>query len=150
VDVSLEAALDAAPSAVLAEVAVLAGYPAWHGMVRRVDPDGDGWLVDLGARLGPFTRTKRVRMVTEAVDEDATPGVVRFVRAELDGKDHGRWEMEAAVDPAAGEGPCTLRLRLRYDGSSPLIGMLEPMLRSEFERSADRLRRLLADASASG
>ena len=50
------------------------------------------------------------------------------------------------VDPATGEGPCTLRFRLHYDGSSPLASMLEPFLRAEVHRSADRLRQRLADA----
>jgi len=143
VDISLEAALDASPTAVLAEVADLPGYPVWHGMVKRVEADGDGWLVDLGARLGPFTRTKRVRMV-RSDDGAGGAGQVRFVRAELDREDYGQWEMLAIVDPATGEGPCTLRFRLRAEGSSPLIGMLEPLLRAETEKSADRLRRHLA------
>jgi len=143
VETSLEAVLDAAPATVLAEVADLTGYPAWHGMVKRVEADGDGWLVDLGARLGPFTRTKRVRMV-RADDKASGAGEVRFVRAELDRKDYGQWEMVAIVEPATGEGPCTLRFRLRAEGSSPLIGMLEPLLRAETEKSAERLRRRLA------
>jgi len=145
VDITLEAALDAAPSAVLAEVADLPSYPAWHGMVKRVQADGDGWLVDLGARLGPFTRTKRVRMV-RAEDDASDPGQVRFVRAEQDRADYGDWEMLAIVDPATGDGPCTLRFRLRAEGSSKLIGMLEPLLRAETEKSADRLRRHLAES----
>lgn len=135
--------MEAAPSAVLAEVADLPGYPEWHGMVKRVEPDGDGWLVDLGAKLGPFTRTKRVRMV-RAASEDEGPGEVRFIRREREREDHGGWELECVVDPAVGEGPCTLRFRMRYDGSSSLIGMLEPMLRAEVEKSSDRLRRRLA------
>ncbi len=142
-DISLEAALDATPATVLAAVSDLPGYPIWHGMVKRVESDGDGWLVDLGARLGPFTRTKRVRMV-RSDDEAGDPGQIRFVRAERDRADYGEWEMLAAVEPATGEGPCTLRFRLRAEGSSPLIGMLEPLLRAETDRSADRLRRLLA------
>jgi len=143
VDVSLEAELDVAPAAVLAEVADLPGYPVWHGMVKGVEADGDGWLVDLGARVGPFTRTKRVRMV-RADDEGSAPGQVRFVRAEQDRTDYGEWEMLAIVEPATGDGPCTLRFRLRAEGSSKLIGVLEPLLRSETEKSADRLRRHLA------
>lgn len=143
-DLDLEATLDATPAEVLAAVADLPGYPEWHGMVHAVEADGDGWLVDVGGRIGPFKRTKKVRLVRAAEEEDAAPGRVRFVRAERDRTDHGRWELVADVDPAAGEGPCTLRFRLLYDGSSPLIGMLEPVLRAETERSADRLRRRLA------
>lgn len=142
-DITLEAAFDAAPSAVLAEVGNLPGYPEWHGMVKRVEPDGDGWLVDLGGKIGPFTRTKRVRMVRAAAEEER-PGQVRFVRNERERDDHGGWELDCVVDPATGEGPCTLRFRMLYDGSSPLIGMLEPLLRAEVDKSSDRLRRRVA------
>jgi len=140
-DFTLEAAMDAAPAAVLAEVADLPGYPAWHGMVHRVEPDGDGWLVDLGGRVGPFTKTKRVRLRRH---EGEAAGQVRFVRAEQDGRDHSPWELEGAVEPAEGAGPCTLRFRLFYGGSSPLVGMLEPVLRAEVEQAAERLRGRLA------
>jgi hypothetical protein len=143
VDLSLGAKINAAPAAVLAEVADLPGYPEWHGMVHRVEPDGDGWLVDLGGKVGPFSHTKRVRLV-RAAETGEEPGQVRFVRAERDGLDHGHWELEGLVDPPTGEGPCTLRFRLRYDGSSPLASMLEPLLRAEVHRSADRLRQRLA------
>jgi len=144
VDLSLEATFEAAPAAVLAEVADLPGYVAWHGMVKRVEPDGDGWLVDLGARLGPFTRTKRVRLVRAGQDDEGAAGQVRFVRKETDRDDYGMWELQADGDPATGAGPCTLRFRMRADGSSPLIGMLEPVLRAETQKSADRLGRRLA------
>lgn len=133
--------MDFAPSAVLAEVADLPGYTDWHGMVRKVEPDGDGWQVDVGGRVGPFTKTKRVRLVRAA---DDAPGHVRFVRAERDRDDFGRWELAATVDPAEGDGPCTLHLRLLYDGSSPLAGLLEPVLRAETDKSAARLRTRLA------
>ena len=72
------------------------------------------------------------------------PGHVRFVRAELDGEEHGRWELAATVDPTTGEGPCTLTFLLSYDGSSSLIGLLEPFLQAETGRSAHRLRHRLA------
>ena len=135
--------MDAAPAAVLARVADLPGYPAWHGMVHRVEPDGHGWLVDLGGRLGPFTRSKRVRLVRDDLQGSEE---VRFVRAEQDGSEHSTWELAGSVDPSGGEGPCTLRFRLAYGGSSPLIGLLEPVLRAEVEHSAERLRRLLAES----
>ena len=143
-DVILEAPMEAPPAAVLAEVADLPSYPTWHGMVKKVVPDGDGWLIDLGVRMGPFTKTKRVRMVRAEDESGSAPGLVRFTRRERDRTDHGQWELEGIVEPAAGEGPCTLRFRLRYDGSSPLAGMLEPLLKSEIERSAERLRSRLA------
>jgi len=72
-------------------------------------------------------------------------GQVLFVREERDREGYGAWELECLVDPAVGEAPCNLTFRLRYDGSSPLISLLEPMLRTEVARSADRLRARLAE-----
>lgn len=142
-DIDLAAPMGAPPAAVLAEVADLPSYPEWHGMVHGVKADGDGWLVDLGAKVGPFTKSMRVRMVRAEGDGDH-PGRVRFVRAETDGKEHSHWQLEGEVDPPTGEGPCTLHFRLRYDGTSPLVGLIEPRLRSEVEKSAERLRQRLA------
>ena len=143
-DVSLGAKIDAPPAAVLAEIEDLPGYPDWHGMVKKVEPDGDGWFVDLGAKVGPFTKSKKVRLVRAPVEAGDDPGLVRFVRVETDREDYGRWEMQGTVDPAVGEGPCMLRFRLLYDGTSPLASMLEPFLKAETHRSADRLRARLA------
>lgn len=138
--------MDAAPAAVLAEVSHLPGYPAWHGMVKAVEPDGDGWLVDLEAKVGPIRQSTRVRLVRAAAEAGEGGGRVRFVRAELDGKEHSCWELEGIVDPVTGEGPCMLTFRVASDKSSPLIGMVEQILRSEVERSAQRLRQLVAEA----
>lgn len=143
-DICLEATLSVSPNAVLVEVSDLAGYPAWHGMVKRVEADGDGWLVDLGGKIGPFSHTKRVRLV-QVPPEETVPGLVRFVRAEGDGQEHGQWELEAQVSPVTGAGPCTLSFRLVYDSSSPLSGLLELLLRAEVKRSAERLGKLLTD-----
>lgn len=144
-DIKLNAPMDAPPAAVLAEVTNLLTYPEWHGMVHRVEPDGEGWLVDLGGKVGPFSQSKRVRLVRAT---DAQPGTVRFVRSETDGEDHSGWVLEAMVDPPAGAAPCMLTFRLHYDGSSPLIGMVQQVLRAEVERSAHRLRQRLAAADA--
>lgn len=141
--IDLAAPMEAAPAAVLAEVADLPSYPEWHGMVHEVEVAGDGWLVDLGTKVGPFTKSMRVRLVrAEAASEGQ--GQVRFVRAETDGKEHSHWELEGEVDPPTGDGPCTLHFRLRYDGTSPLVGLIEPKLRAEVEKSAERLRKRLA------
>jgi hypothetical protein len=140
VDVNLGAKIDAPPAAVLAEIEDLPSYPEWHGMVKRVVPDGNGWLVDLGAKMGPFSKSKRVRLERAPAEDGDAPGLVRFVRVELDRDDYGRWELQGTVDPPTGEGPCTLRFRLLYDGTSPLASMLEPFLKAETHRSADRLR----------
>lgn len=143
-DVNLGAKIDAPPASVLAEIEDLPSYPTWHGMVKKVEADGDGWSVDLGAKVGPFTKSKRVRLVRAPAEAGDAPGLVRFVRVEKDRDDYGHWELHGTVDPPAGEGPCMLRFRLLYDGTSPLASMLEPFLKAETHRSADRLRARLA------
>src|SRR5437588_12327420 len=59
------------PKRLYEEVANLGNYPDWLSIVHRVEPapgDDEAWLVDIGARVGFVTRTKRLRMVrTKAV-----------------------------------------------------------------------------------
>lgn len=131
-DLTATAVLAVAPWRTLAEVADLATYPHWLGIVQRVVPDGDGWAVDIGARLGPFKKAKRVRMVRTVHDE----AHVRFDRAELDGTAHSPWVLSAEVQPA-GAGT-ELTVRLHYGGSAWLPG-LDLVLAQEVRRAGSRL-----------
>ncbi len=114
-------------------------YPEWLEIVTRVAPaDDDAWAVDLRGRLGPLARSKRLRMVR--VDHDA-PRRVRFERAELDGRDHSPWVLEA--DVTAHRDGSELRMRLHYGGG--LFGpVLERVLRDEIGRSRLRLLALVS------
>ena len=142
----LTASLDAPhpPSAVLPWVTDLACYPAWLEIVPRaeaVEPAADGapaWLVDLRGRLGPLARSKRLRMVRTALDERA----VRFERAELDGREHSAWVLDATVDPL--EGGARLQVHLHYSGNL-FESVLERVLRDEVERSRARLLACITD-----
>ena len=55
----------------------LTDYPTWMPLAHRVsrlDPEPDGrpaWEVELRARLGPFARSKRLRMVRTVHDPSA-------------------------------------------------------------------------------
>lgn len=145
VDLAGSAALTATPDRVFAEVANLDTYPGWLGLVReavRVDrhPDdpGPAWMVDLGARLGPIQRTKRVRMVRV---EGRPPKLVRFERVEHDGRRHSAWVLTAEVE-RAGRGS-HLTVRLHYGGNLRIPG-LEARLRDEIRRGAGRLESRLA------
>src|SRR5207237_670809 len=84
VPVDVSASLDAPypAAAVFPWVAELDRYPAWLDIVRSVVPDGEGaWVVDLRARLGPFSRSKRLRMERTQLVTDRH---ARFERNELD------------------------------------------------------------------
>ena len=109
-------------------------YPEWLEIVTRAEPLEDGaWAVDLRGRLGPLARSKRLRMVRA---RHQVPSAVRFERAELDGRDHSPWVLEADVAPL-GDG-AELTMRLHYGGG--LFGpVLERVLREEIERSRLRL-----------
>ena len=95
-------------------------------------------MVDLRGRVGPFTRSKRLRMARTFLQ---APNRVLFEREELDGKEHSAWVLRAALE-AAGADACTLRMELHYDGS--LFGpVLERVLGDTIERSRPRLLQVL-------
>jgi len=143
--VDVTAALDTPHSAeaVWAVVADLSTYPRWLEIVPRADPDDDGgWTVDLRGRLGPFARSKRLRM--ERTQAEA-PRLAVFERVERDGRQHSPWVLRAEVEPTETEaGPGSkLTMHLHYGGS--LWGpVLERLLGDTIDRSRSRLLEELA------
>jgi len=126
-------------------VADLDTYPHWFTIVDRAvaaPADEPTWDVELAARVGPFKRTKRVRMVQ--VHASGADGHVRYERQEADGRPHSAWVLEAHVAPgAAGDGKATdLRVRLHYDGIAWVPG-LDLLLRQEARRAGARLAAFL-------
>jgi hypothetical protein len=104
------------------------------------DP-GPAWSVDLRGRLGPFARSKRLRMARSLHE----PGRVRFERVERDGRDHAAWTLTAEVT-GAGAGS-RLRMDLHYGGS--LVGpIIERLLVDEIARSKPRLLALVGGGAA--
>ena len=124
---------------VWAVVSDLSTYPRWLDIVPRADPDdAGGWTVDLRARLGPFARSKRLRMVRSTAE---APTAVVFEREEHDGRQHSPWILRADVEPA--DGGSRLTMHLHYGGS--LWGpVLERLLGDTIERSRPRLLEELA------
>jgi hypothetical protein len=124
-------------------VADLERYPKWLDIVPRAVPANDGgdtpaWTIDLRGRLGPFARSKRLRMVRTRHD---APAAVVFERRERDGRSHSPWLLEATV-AEADEGGSRLTMHLHYGGGlwGPLV---ERLLSDEIERSRPRLLALL-------
>lgn len=120
----------------------LATYPGWFSIVVDAAPCSGvtgAWDVDLGARLGPIKRTKRVRM--ERTVFDAGSHRVRFERVELDGRDHSAWTLDAVV--TADETGTRLDVRLHYGGVGWVPGF-DLLVREEARRAGGRLERLLA------
>ena len=123
------------PEVLFGWVSDLGRYPQWLDIVPRAVPIEDGvWSVDLRGRLGPFARSKRLRMERTVCDEAA--GRARFERAERDGRSHSPWVLTAEV--AATEDGSRLTMRLHYGGG--LFGpVVERLLSDEIERSRPRL-----------
>src|SRR3954468_19409232 len=138
VDVTADLDAPHRPEHVFALVEALDRYPEWHDIVAKVAPtEGDAWLVDLRGRLGPFARSKRLRMVRTTHEP---PRTVRFERDEHDGRSHSPWVLDATVEP--GDDGSRLTMRLHYGGG--LFGpVMERLLREEIERSRSRLLAVL-------
>lgn len=129
-----------APEALFGWVDDLERYPDWLEIVPRAvaaeaaagDP-GPAWAVDLRGRLGPFARSKRLRMVRTAHEP---PHRVAFDRRERDGRQHSPWTLRAEVVPVP-EGS-RLTVHLHYGGN--LLGpVVERLLADEITRSRTRL-----------
>ena len=117
--------------------------PVTHGhldIVARAEPvdamagdPGPAWSVDLRGRLGPLSRSKRLRMVRS---DHAPPGHVRFERRDHDGRSHAPWVLDATVAPT--EAGSRLTMHLHYGGAlwGPVI---ERLLGDEIGRSRQRL-----------
>ena len=141
------ATLDApcAPDELYELVSDLATYPGWLDIVPRAvpadsdRPDGEpAWTVDLRGRLGPFARSKRLRMVRTRND---APTTVVFERQERDGRSHSAWTLSAEV--AGAPDGSRLTMRLHYGGGlwGPIV---ERLLADEIERSKPRLLALVS------
>jgi len=137
VPVRIDLACD--PSTLFGAVDDLVAYPSWLDLVTSAEPSGPGaWRVVLAARVGPFRRSKTLRMVRTAHTPpgDDVPGRVRFERAEQDGRQHASWVLDCTVQ-ALGEGS-RLSMELRYDGG--LFGpVLEPVLAEQISRGRAKL-----------
>ena len=130
----------------------LGRYPDWLDIVPvavPAEPDpadpGPAWSVDLRGQMGPFARSKRLRMVRVL---HQPPQSVRFERVEHDGRHHSAWALQADVLPHEGENgrPASLlRMQLHYGGAlgGPIV---EKLLSDEILKSGPRLLELV-DAS---
>jgi hypothetical protein len=140
VDVLAELTAPCAPEVLYRCVVDLGLYPEWLDIVpRAVREDGEepAWVVDLRGRLGPFARSKRLRMVRTTQD---APTKVVFERRERDDRSHSPWVLQADVEPA--DGGSRLVMHLHYGGA--LWGpVLERILGDEIENSKPRLLALL-------
>ena len=142
VDIFLEGA---SPHEVFEHVSRLDRYPPWMRLVHKVEPlepdDGrPAWWVELRARVGPFARSKQLRMVRVAMEEDRS---VRFERIQPDERDHANWILSARLEPAAGG--TTMTMDLAYTGDLWTSGVLGRVLEEEIKRGRTNLRNVVLD-----
>lgn len=133
----------------------LASYPMWLDIVHRVQVDqtqqGEdcAWVVELRGKVGPFARSKRLRMVRAS---DQSPGDQRpsflnsgrvvFERRELASRRHSQWVLTANVMSTVSGS--TLSVHLHYGGALFSGGVLERLLAEQISRGRERLLQLLA------
>lgn len=146
IDVRASMDVDVPADVVFRVVRDLATYPQWLDIVHRVEPNESdagqhGWNVELRAKIGPFARSKRLRMVRTIDDH---PTRVTFERNELDGKKHAQWVLTSEI--STHQGTTTLRVHLHYGGSLFDGGVVERVLTDQIESGKIRLSRVLADS----
>lgn len=137
------------PDRVYALVDDLAAYPAWMDLVHHVvEIDSPGvdraWDVELQAQVGPFARSKRLRMVRVVHDPDRQ---VVFERSEIDGRRHSPWVLRATLAPV-GDSLIELVMTLSYGGSLWTGAVLQRVLDDHVERGTAALLDLLAAQAA--
>lgn len=137
----VHASVDANVSAeqLFSKVSDLSTYTKWLDMVHSAEVLSDGgdalaWQVELRARVGPFARSKRLRMVRTNSDP---PRTVVFERQECDGKQHSAWILRATVAPSSGGS--TLHMHLHYGGLLFTGGVMERLLADQIRQGSDRL-----------
>jgi hypothetical protein len=142
-DITADLEAPCEPAALHVWIDDLSRYPEWLGIVPRAVPDppvdgdpGPAWVIHLRGKVGPLTRSKRLRMVRSSV----SPAEVVFERREVDGQQHSSWVLRAAL--ASIDDGTRLTMRLHYDGRlwEPLV---ERLLRDEIAQSRARLLALL-------
>jgi hypothetical protein len=94
--------------------------------------------VELRARVGPFARSKRLRMVRTIFEPERR---VRFERIQDDERDHAQWILEARLDEA--HGGTNLTMDLEYTGDLWGDAVLSRILDDEVRRGKRALQDLL-------
>lgn len=127
----------------------LASYAEWLDIVSLAEPAGveiddrPVWMVELRARIGPFARTKRLRMVRTVLDIGPDRTEVLFTRREEGARDYSDWTLSVVVEDA-GAAECRVVLRLHYGGTLWTPGPLERVLADQVRVGRERLSRVVA------
>ena len=127
-----------------AVVADLTTYPRWLSIVHQVTAQADvsgepsSWMVELRGKVGPFARSKRLRMVQSTCE---SPNIVVFERRETDGRKHSPWVLTAQVETTSVGS--NLTVNLHYGGTLFTGGVLERLLADQIVQGRERLLTVL-------
>lgn len=127
-----------------AVVADLTTYPRWLSIVHQVTAQADvsgepsSWMVELRGKVGPFARSKRLRMVQSTCE---SPNIVVFERRETDGRKHSPWVLTAQVETTSVGS--NLTVNLHYGGTLFTGGVLERLLADQIVQGRERLLAVL-------
>lgn len=120
-------------------------YPQWLDLVDEAhysdDVEGSerpAWNVTLRAKLGPFARSKKLRMertITEPTSH------VRFERSEVDDREHSAWTMDALITENANAG-ASVEIQLTYGGEL-WSKALEAVLMAHVNDAGPKLRAMV-------
>ncbi len=138
---------DVAPNVLFEHVDDIADYPAWMPLIHDVErlasdseSDTPAWMVELRAQVGPFARSKRLRMERTELEQDR---VAVFERREADGREHSEWILRADLE-VDGDGRTVLTMTMSYDGSLWAGPILERVLDYQVRRGRDQLLALVS------
>lgn len=131
----------------------LCAYRRWMPLVHDVgevdsgDEEDRAWEVELRAEVGPFARSKRLRMVRTSY---RPPTAVTFERAEVDGRSHAPWVLRAEIDhpDVAVDDYIRVTMTLHYGGGLWTGAALQRVLDDEVERGSRNLVELVAGDGA--
>jgi hypothetical protein len=122
----------------------LSAYTQWLDIVYRAEANTQSigedavWNVQLRGKVGPFARSKNLRMVRTV---NIAGSRVVFERKELDGRSHSAWVLTADISPK-GEGS-TVTVHLHYGGTLFTGGVLERLLADQITHGQQRLLQTL-------
>jgi len=120
----------------------LVEYQRWMPLVHRAVKAGpSAWDVELRAKLGPFARSKRLRM-ERTID---SPHLIVFERKENDGREHAPWRMTCMLTER--EDAVTMKVELFYGGGLWTAGILEKVLADHIERGRENLVALVTHSA---
>lgn len=108
--------------------------PFVHEVVPSVASGDRVWDVELRAKVGPFARSKKLRMKRSICEPHER---VVFVRDESDGRDHADWTL--TIDTNGTQSNCNLEITLEYGGRLWTAGVMERILHENIEEGTRRL-----------